>query len=74
MLLVLGKYLVLEDIDNYGNLVAQLCTHQRSADDVFYGGSVVEGFDEASQVSINNVYNISGLRGARITNGAYIAG
>jgi hypothetical protein len=54
--------------------VAQLCTHQRSADDVFYGGSVTEGFDEASQVSINNVYNISGLRGARITNSAYVAG
>lgn len=65
---------LLEDIDNYGNLVAQLSTHQRNADDVFYGGSVVEGFDEASQVSINNVYNISGLRGARITNSAYAAG
>lgn len=65
---------LLEDTDNYGNLVAQLCTHQRSADDIFYGGSVVEGFDEASQVSINNVYNISGLRGARITNAAYVAG
>jgi hypothetical protein len=65
---------LLEDVDNYGNLMAQLCTHQRSPDDVFYGGSVVEGFDEQSQVSINAIYNISGLRGQRITNAAYAAG
>jgi len=64
---------LLEDIDNVNNLVAALCTHQRSPDDVFYGGSVTEGFDEQSQVSINAVYNVSGLRGARITNSAYIA-
>lgn len=57
-----------------GNLAAQLCTHQRSPDDVFYGGSVVEGFDENSPVSINGVYSLSALRGQRITNTAYVAG
>ena len=65
---------LLEDIDNVGNLAAQLCTHQRSPDDVFYGGSVVEGFDENSPVSINGVYSLSALRGQRITNTAYVAG
>lgn len=65
---------LLEDVDNYNNLVSQLCTHMRSPDDVFYGGSVVEGFDEQSQVSINGVYNVSGLRGQRVSNAAYAAG
>lgn len=74
MLLVLGKYLVLEDIDNYGNLVAQLSTHQRSSDNISYKGSVVEGFDETTQVSVGGVYNISGLRGMRLSNNNYIAG
>jgi hypothetical protein len=65
---------LLEDVDNVGNLVSQLCTHMRSPDDVFYGGSVTEGFDEQSQVNINGVYNISGLRGQRVSNSAYAAG
>lgn len=65
---------LLEDIDNYGNLVAQLCTHQRSSDNVSYKGSVVEGFDESTQVSIAGAYNISALRGARLNNPSYVAG
>lgn len=62
---------LLEDLDNYGNLVAQLCTHQRSADNVSYKGSVVEGFEESCAVSINNVYNLNALRGARLSNPLY---
>lgn len=62
---------LLEDVDNYGNLVAQLCTHQRSADNVSYKGSVVEGFEESCAVSINNVYNLNALRGARLSNPLY---
>ena len=65
---------VLEDIDNYGNLVAQLCVHQRSADNISYKGSVTEGFEESCTVSINNVYHLNALRGQRISNTAYIAG
>ena len=64
---------LLEDIDNYGNLVAQLCTHQRSADNISYKGSVVEGFEESCAVSIGTVYNINALRGARLTNPTYTA-
>lgn len=62
---------LLEDVDNYGNLVAQLCTHQRSADNVSYKGSVVEGFDESAGISINNVYNLNALRGMRLSNDTY---
>lgn len=65
---------VLEDIDNYGNLVAQLCTKQRSADNVSYKGSITEGFEESCAVSINNVYNLNALRGMRFTNPTYLAG
>ncbi len=65
---------LLEDIDNYGNLVAQLCTHQRSADNVSYKGSITEGFEESCAVSIGNVYNINALRGRRISNQSYVAG
>jgi hypothetical protein len=65
---------LLEDVDNYGNLVAQLCTHQRSADNVSYKGSVTEGFEESCAISINNVYNLNALRGRRISNTAYAAG
>jgi hypothetical protein len=62
---------LLEDIDNYGNLVAQLITHQRSADNVSYKGSVVEGFEESCAVSINNIYTLNALRGMRVHNDAY---
>jgi hypothetical protein len=65
---------LLEDVDNYGNLVAQLCTHQRSSDNVAYKGSVVEGFSEEVSVSINAIYNLNALRGARLTNTTYVAG
>jgi hypothetical protein len=65
---------LLEDIDNYGNLVAQLCTKQRSSDNVSFKGSITEGFDESSQVAIGGSYNIAGLRGMRLTNPTYIAG
>jgi hypothetical protein len=65
---------LLEDVDNYANLVAQLCTHQRSSDNVAYKGSVVEGFSEEVSVSINAIYNLNALRGARLTNTAYGAG
>ena len=70
---------LLEDIDNYGNLVAQLATHQRSADNVSYKGSVTEGWEESCAVLVNGTgvgaavptYNINGLRGQRISNAAY---
>ena len=71
---------LLEDIDNYGNLVAQLCTHQRSADNISYKGSVVEGFEESCAVlvagsgagaSATPIYSINGLRGMRISNPTY---
>ena len=62
---------VLEDVDNYGNLMAQLSTHQRSSDNIVFKGSVVEGFDESSGVSINGIYNINALRGARLSNTEY---
>ena len=62
---------LLEDVDNYGNLMAQLCTHQRSADNISYKGSVVEGFEESCAVSINNIYNLNALRGARLSNELY---
>ena len=70
---------LLEDVDNYGNLVAQLITHQRSADNVSYKGSVVEGFEESCAVLINGTgagaavptYSQNALRGARISNTAY---
>lgn len=62
---------LLEDVDNYGNLMAQLCTHQRSSDNVTFKGSVVEGFDESAGISINSIYNINALRGARLSNETY---
>lgn len=71
---------VLEDIDNYGNLMAQLATKQRSADNVSYKGSVVEGFEESCAVlvagsgagaSATPIYSINALRGARISNTTY---
>ena len=71
---------LLEDVDNYGNLVAQLCTHQRSADNVSYKGSVVEGFEESCAVlvagsgagaSATPIYSVNGLRGMRIANSTY---
>lgn len=65
---------LLEDVDNYANLVSQLCSKQRNSDNVVYKGSVVEGFDESAQVSINNVYNLNALRGMRIGNPTYLAG
>jgi hypothetical protein len=74
---------LLEDIDNYGNLVAQLCTHQRSADNISYKGSVVEGFEESCAVlvagsgagaSATPIYSVNALRGMRINNHVYGAG
>ena len=73
---------LLEDIDNYGNLVAQLCTHQRSADNISYKGSVVEGFEESCAVLVAGsaagasaapIYSINALRGMRIFNSVYNA-
>lgn len=71
---------LLEDVDNYGNLVAQLCTHQRSADNIAYKGSVVEGFEESCAVlvagsgagaSATPIYSVNGLRGMRVSNAVY---
>jgi hypothetical protein len=70
---------LLEDVDNYSNLMAQLCTHQRSADNISYKGSVVEGFEESCAVigsgsgagAATSVYTVNGLRGARISNATY---
>lgn len=62
---------LLEDIDNYGNLVAQLVTHQRSADYTSYKGSVVEGFEESCAVSINSIHTLNAVRGARVWNQQY---
>jgi len=71
---------LLEDVDNYGNLMAQLCTHQRSADNVSYKGSVVEGFEESCAVLVTGsgagasatpIYSLNALRGARISNPTY---
>lgn len=71
---------LLEDVDNYGNLVAQLCTHQRSADNLSYKGAVVEGFEESCAVLITGsgagasatpIYSQNALRGMRISNPTY---
>lgn len=71
---------LLEDVDNYGNLLAQLATKQRSADNVAYKGSVVEGFEESCAVliagngagaSATPIYSQNALRGARISNTTY---
>jgi hypothetical protein len=72
---------LLEDVDNYSNLVAQLCTKQRSADNISYKGSVVEGFEESCAIpcdgtgagtTISN-YTMNALRGARVWNTTYNA-
>lgn len=63
---------LLEDIDNYGNLVAQLAQHQRSSDNVRFKGSVAEGF--AQEIPLidasgnQSVYALDGIRGCRIHN------
>jgi hypothetical protein len=62
---------LLEDLDNYGNLLAQLVTHQRASDNVCNKGSVVEGFDESPAVNVNSIYNINAIRGMRVHNTAY---
>ena len=70
---------LIEDLDNYGNLVSQLSTKQRSGDSVSYKGSVTEGFEESCAVLINGTgagaavptYNINAVRGARISNALY---
>lgn len=70
---------LLEDVDNYSNLMAQLCNHQRSADNISYKGSVVEGFEESCAIPCNgagagsaiSVYTMNALRGARISNATY---
>jgi hypothetical protein len=59
--------------------VAQLCSHQRSADNISYKGSVTEGFEESCAIPVNgtggaaatSVYTQNGLRGARISNATY---
>jgi hypothetical protein len=73
---------LLEDLDNYGNLVAQLITHQRSADSVSYKGSVTEGFEESCAVVVNGTgagvtvptYTVNAVRGQRIHNPLYSDG
>lgn len=70
---------LLEDVDNYNNLMSQISTHQRSADNVSYKGSVTEGWEESCAVLVNGTgagaavptYNINGLRGQRISNPLY---
>ena len=70
---------LLEDCDNYANLVAQLCTHQRSADNISYKGSVTEGFEESCAIPVSgtgagaavSIYTQNGLRGTRISNATY---
>lgn len=71
---------LLEDIDNYGNLMASLATKQRSADNISYKGSVVEGFEESCAVliagsgagaSATPIYSQNALRGMRVNNQAY---
>lgn len=70
---------LLEDVDNYNNLVAQLITHQRSADSVAYKGSVTEGFEESCAVLANGsgagatvpTYSVNAVRGHRIHNPLY---
>jgi hypothetical protein len=72
---------LLEDVDNYGNLVAQLITHQRSADSVAYKGSVTEGFEESCAVLVDGsaagatlpTYTVNAVRGQRIFNPLYNA-
>lgn len=63
---------LLEDLDNYGNLVAQLSAHQRSSDNVRFKGSMNEGFShEIPIIDLSNnqgVTAIDSIRGARIHN------
>lgn len=72
---------LLEDIDNYGNLLAQLVTKQRSADNISYKGSVVEGFEESCAILLAGsgvgasacpIYSQNALRGQRIYNPLYV--
>lgn len=73
---------LLEDVDNYGNLLSQLITHQRSADSVAYKGSVTEGFEESCAVLANGTgagvtvptYSVNAVRGHRIHNPLYSDG
>ena len=66
---------LLEDLDNYGNLVSQLVTHQRSSDSVRFKGSVVEGFEQTIPLfdasGNSGVYAMDGIRGARLHNADY---
>lgn len=71
---------LLEDVDNYGNLLAKLCTHQRSSDNLSFKGSVVEGMEESNAVLITGsgagasatpIYSQNALRGMRIANPNY---
>lgn len=71
---------LLEDVDNYGNLLSTLCSKQRSADNIAYKGSVVEGFEESCAVliagsgagaSATPIYSQNALRGMRISNPTY---
>jgi hypothetical protein len=72
---------LIEDLDSYGNLYAQLANHQRSGDNVSYKGSVTEGFEPSCAVLCDGsgagvnlpTYNINALRGARIHNSVYNA-
>lgn len=74
---------LLEDIDNYGNLMALLCSKQRSSDNVTFKGSICEGWDEATSVPIQGegaapgsapVYTVNAIRGQRVYNPTYAAG
>jgi len=72
---------LLEDLDNYGNLLATLATKQMCADRIAYAGSVTQGWEESCGVLINPlggavttpVYSINAVRGARIANSSYSA-
>jgi len=70
--------ILLEDIDNYGNLMAQLATHQCSADNISYKGSIQSGWEESCAVIVNptagaatSVYSVNAIRGQRISNSSY---
>lgn len=68
---------LLEDVSEYGNLLAMLATHQRSADKNTGVGSVSEGFDESVCLvsSLTTVAPVGAMvnsvRGLRIANPLY---
>lgn len=73
---------LLEDLDNYGNLMSVLCSKQRSSDNITFKGSICEGFSQDTSVPIQAagaapgtapVYSINAIRGQRVFNPTYAA-